>query len=139
MFLFLIGGLPFIHLPARFLVYHVQFAAGAGLLCVMLHRAPIPTLVNGVLERIGRISFSMYVLHFALLAPVFTVARALTDSVVSRGGDVALLAIYYPLVVIATTACAVLTHEMIERPGMRIGRLVIASLQQRGNVIERPA
>jgi peptidoglycan/LPS O-acetylase OafA/YrhL len=138
-FLFLIAGLPFVHLPERFLVYHIQFAAVAGSLCILLHRAPVPILVNEALARIGRISFSMYVLHFALFAPVFAAARALTGVIVPTGGDMALLAIYYPLLVVATAACAILAHAVIERPGMRLGRRVIARLRQRTSMVERPA
>jgi exopolysaccharide production protein ExoZ len=133
--LFLIAGLPLAHVPERFLVYHVQFGVGAGLLCILLHRAQVPILVNGVLERIGRVSFSMYVLHFALFAPVLAAARAL----VPAAGDVVLLAVYYPLLVAATFTCAAVTYAAIERPGMRLGRWLIARLQQRRALAERPA
>lgn len=139
LFLFLVAGLPFVHLPERFLVYHVQFGAVAGLLCILLRRAPAPILVNGLLAWIGRISFSMYILHFALFAPVFATARVLAGAVAPAGGDLVLLAIYYPLLVAAAAGCAAVTHEAIERPGMRLGRRLVARLQQRGAVLTRPA
>jgi len=136
-FVFLVAGLPLVHLPERFLVYHIQFGAGAGLLCILLHRAPVPILVNGAMTRIGRISFSMYVLHFALFAPIFAVARAEIDAIAPTSGAMALLAIYYPLLVAATAACATFTHAVIERPGTRLGRLVISRLRQHGDVVAR--
>ena len=52
-------------------------------------------------------------------------------------GGVVLLALYYPLLVAATAACAAITYAAIERPGMRLGRLLILRLQQRGAVVER--
>jgi peptidoglycan/LPS O-acetylase OafA/YrhL len=139
LFLFLVAGLPLAHLPESFLVYGVQFAAGAGLLCILLHHAPVPILVNPALARIGRISFSMYILHFALFAPVFAIARMLAGAIDPSSGGTFLLAVYYPLLVVATAACAAVTHTAIERPGMRLGRRVIARLQRHGAALERPA
>jgi peptidoglycan/LPS O-acetylase OafA/YrhL len=139
LFLFLVAGLPLAHLPESFLVYSVQFAAGVGLLCILLHQAPVPLLVNWLLARIGRISFSMYILHFALFAPVFAVARALAGAIDSSSGDTFLLAVYYPLLVAATAACAAGTYAAIERPGIRLGRLIIARLHRLGAVVQRPA
>ena len=134
-FLFLVAGLPQWHLPEAVLVYHTQFAVLAGLLCVLLHRSPAAILVNPVLAGIGRISFSMYILHFALFAPVFGLAQQLAGPTAS---GVELLAVYYPLLLAATAACAAATYQAIERPGMRLGRLLILRLQQRSAVVERP-
>ncbi len=129
-FLFLVAGLPQWHVPESVLVYHAQFAALAGLLCVLLHRAPAAMLVNPILAGIGRISFSMYILQFALFAPIFALAQALAGSV----SGAVLLAVYYPLLLAATAACATITYTAIERPGMRLGRFLILRLQQRGAV-----
>ncbi len=134
-FLFLVAGLPLWHLPEIILVYHVQFAALAALLCILLHRVPGPILVNRALAGIGRISFSMYILQFALFTPVFGLAEKLAGRAAS-GSET--LALYYPLLVGATAACAAVTYAAIERPGMRLGRLLILRLQQRGGAIERP-
>jgi peptidoglycan/LPS O-acetylase OafA/YrhL len=122
LFVFMVAGLPLWHLPDRVFVYHGQFAALAGLLCVLLHGTPVPILVNAVTIWIGRVSFGIYLFHFALFAPVLAAARLL----VGDAGDVALLALYYPLLVLAATAVASLTHVAIELPGIRLGRRVIA-------------
>jgi peptidoglycan/LPS O-acetylase OafA/YrhL len=127
-FLFLMAGLPLVHLPALVLVYQTQFAALAALLCVLLHHAPTPVLVNAASAKLGRISFGMYVLHFALLAPIFAAARALAAALVPADNGVVLLAIYYPLLVTVTAACASITYVTIERPGLRLGRLIITRL-----------
>jgi peptidoglycan/LPS O-acetylase OafA/YrhL len=132
LFLFLFLGLPFAHLPEQIVVYHVQFAAGAALLCTLLHRLPMPILVNPPLVWLGQISFSMYVLHFALFAPIFAAAQ----HVAAGAGDLALLGIYYVLLVAAAAACAALAHEAIERPGMRLGRRIVARLQGRRLALE---
>jgi peptidoglycan/LPS O-acetylase OafA/YrhL len=131
LFVFLVAGLPFIHLPESILVYHVQFAVGACLLCLMLHSGPPQCLVNAAIVFVGRISFSMYILHFALLAPVFATARALTGAIFSGFSDVLLLSLYYPLLVTVTACCAAITHGAIELPGIRFGAYVVAELSRR--------
>jgi peptidoglycan/LPS O-acetylase OafA/YrhL len=134
-FLFLVAGLPQWHLPDSVLVYHTQFAALAGLLCVLLHWAPAAILVNPVLAGIGRISFSMYVLQFALFAPVFGLAQSLAGP---AANGVALLVVHFSLLLAATAVCATVTYNTIERPGIRLGRLLIQRLQQRGAVVQNP-
>lgn len=123
---FLCLGLPLVHLPEAILAYQLQFGALAGLLCVLLHRAKIWLLVNEPLIGVGRISFSMYILHFALFAPVLAIARDL----VSGASDVVVLAVYYPLLVAAAAGLASITHALIERPGIRFGRFLVAQLER---------
>jgi peptidoglycan/LPS O-acetylase OafA/YrhL len=126
-FLFLVAGLPLAHLPEGVLAYHLQFGAVAGLLCILLERSAPRVLVNQPIARLGRISFSLYVLHFALFAPVFALAGVLAPG----WSGPALLALYYPLLLAAATAAAALTHAAIERPGMRLGRMIVTRLHQR--------
>jgi exopolysaccharide production protein ExoZ len=121
-FLFLVAGLPLAHLPEGVLAYHLQFGAVAGLLCALLERGTPRFLVNEPIARLGRISFGLYVLHFALFAPVFAVARFLAPG----WGGPALLALYYPLLLVAAGAAAAVSHAAIERPGMRLGRMIVA-------------
>ena len=136
LFLLLVFGLPLWHLPEDWLVYHVQFAAAAALLCVLLARSPVPILVNGVLAKIGRVSFSMYVLHFALLAPVLAAVRRLVGPDAS---GLRVLAVYYPLLVAISVACAAVTYAAIEQPGIALGRRLAGWRQRRGAVFERTA
>jgi exopolysaccharide production protein ExoZ len=96
------------------------FSIGAAILCVLLHRCPSPILVNAAVSRIGRVSFSMYILHFALLAPVFftvlTVLRRLNS-------DFALVfPVYYLVLVGVTFALASITFILVESPFMSLGR-----------------
>jgi peptidoglycan/LPS O-acetylase OafA/YrhL len=135
-FLFLVVGLPVIHLPDAILAYHVQFAAVASVLCILLHRAPVPILVNPLLIGLGRISFSLYILEFALLAPVLVAAEALAGP---QASDLRILAWYFPLLTVVGAACATATYFVIERPGMWLGRRLIAVLAQHWTALQRPA
>jgi peptidoglycan/LPS O-acetylase OafA/YrhL len=134
-FLFLVAGLPFVHLPESILVYYVQFAAVACALCILLHRMSVPAVANKPLCWIGRVSFSMYILHFALLAPVMAASKAFAEAINPGFGDTFLLGVYYPLLVIVTIACSLVTYAAIEQPGIRLGRLAIARLQKRSGDI----
>jgi peptidoglycan/LPS O-acetylase OafA/YrhL len=135
-FLFLVAGLPIIHLPDEILAYYVQFAALASVLCILLHRAPMPVLVNPLLIGLGRISFSLYILEFALLAPVLVAAEALAGR---QASDLSILAWYFPLLTVVGAACATATYFAIERPGMWLGRRLIAVLTQYRAGLQYPA
>ena len=69
----------------------------------------------------------MYVLHFALVAPAFGVASALSR-MFGQVSDTALLAVGYPLLLAASFGCACITYTLIERPFIRLGRSLIAFL-----------
>jgi peptidoglycan/LPS O-acetylase OafA/YrhL len=112
-------------LPQTHYFSYVVFSACAAVLCVILHFAPSPILVNRVMSRVGMVSYSIYVLHFAFLAPTFAVARWLAPP---GGGDLALLAIYFPLLTGVSFLAATLTWRLIEQPGIAIGRQLIGRL-----------
>jgi peptidoglycan/LPS O-acetylase OafA/YrhL len=103
------------------------FSACAAVLCVLLHRTSNPILVNAVMARIGRVSFSMYVLHFALLAPLFFAVLATLRSLNTDFSVV--FPVYYVMVVGVTFALASVTFMLIELPFMRFGRRVVLGLR----------
>ena len=69
------------------------------------------------MERIGLVSFSMYVLHFALLEPSYNIAGLVWD-----GRDAVFLVLYYGVLTATTFALATLSHRFIERTFMRWSR-----------------
>jgi exopolysaccharide production protein ExoZ len=105
------------------------FSACAAGLCVLLHRSPTSILVNPVMARIGRVSFSMYILHFALLAPVFRLVITVLRMFMETRNDVVIMAVYYPLLVGVTFVAASVTFALIEAPFMALGRRLIARLR----------
>jgi exopolysaccharide production protein ExoZ len=104
------------------------FSAGAGILCVLLHRSPTPILVNRVIARIGRVSFSMYILHFALLAPVFTLVVTMLRAL--NGTTAMVFPVYFPLLLAATFVASSITFALVEAPFMMLGRKSIAWLRR---------
>jgi peptidoglycan/LPS O-acetylase OafA/YrhL len=130
--LFVIMILMYTYVDTRWLPSATIFSACAAGLCVLLSRSPTPILVNSVMARIGRVSFSMYILHFALLAPVFggvvTILRML------NANSAAILPVYYPALVGATFAAACITFVLIEARFMALGRQLIAWLRREGSL-----
>ncbi len=122
LFLGLVVVLPFVHLPTWLVIYRIQFAALAAILCVALRCFPVKLIVNPMTIRLGRVSFSMFVFHFALLAPALRVAEGVADKFDPAHSDVLVLLIEYPILVTAAFALASVTFAVIEQPSIHIGR-----------------
>ena len=85
-----------------------------------LGRFPTRVLVNPLLIWIGKLSFSMYLTHFAVLAGF----RAIGVSAQFRIGDGSAL-LHYLLVVAATAGVSAISYRVVERPGIDFGRRLI--------------
>jgi len=77
-------------------------------------------LVNPVIRHLGKVSFSAYLIHFALLGPVTIFARSIGVT-----GPWA-LAVVLPALVLATTMIATVSFLIIEQPAINLGRRVVA-------------
>jgi peptidoglycan/LPS O-acetylase OafA/YrhL len=126
--LLLILVVPFANVGPFELALHVILTAtlGAGL-CRAFHEtgAVNAFVVNRGLARIGTVSFSMYIVHFALLSTAF----ALTARVVHSRG---ILFMAGDFLVLTTLAFAVsnVTYELIEAPFIRLARRMTASARR---------
>lgn len=101
------------------------FAAMAAGLCVLLHAGAPRLLVNAATAGLGRISYSLYLVHFALLAPCYGIAVRLFGPP-DPSGAMGFLAGYFALLAGAGTLCAMAGHRFVERPGIAAGRWLIA-------------
>lgn len=101
----------------------VTFALGATLLAWSLVQRPVVVLVNPVLCFLGKISFSIYLAHFAvldLLAPLFSHAVQLPGR------------LQFPTLLAVSLAAVVpisaLTYRLVEFPGQQWGRRLSLTL-----------
>lgn len=132
----MIGGtvtlLPFILFPlirpasplTHAVPSHIVMGALFAVLALVLARFPLRALVNPLIIQLGKISFSMYLLHFS----VIEVCTRL--GVVDRfpKGDVS--CILFSLFVAAITALlSYMTYRLVERRGVRLGNRLIARLE----------
>ncbi len=73
-------------------------------------------LVNAAIIHMGRISYSAYFVHFALLA----YADVLAERYAPSGAPA--FAVAFPIVFVATIVIATATYTFIERPSIKLGR-----------------
>jgi peptidoglycan/LPS O-acetylase OafA/YrhL len=92
----------------------------------MLTRFPVRVLVNQPIIQLGKISFSMYLFHFAVIElyeRLGIVARF------PKGDGSSIL--FYLCVVATTAPLSYLTYIWIERRGVACGNRLITNLEQR--------
>jgi peptidoglycan/LPS O-acetylase OafA/YrhL len=99
-------------------------ATWLAMIAVALHSFPTKALVNKPLEYMGKISFSLYLVHFSAL---FYLDKFGVKASFQKGN---ISSICYFLIVL-TSGCIIATifHVWVERPGIRLGTRVIHHLE----------
>lgn len=100
------------------------------LLLIILTQKAYPLFSNKILAKIGRVSFSLYLMHFVMMT-FFNRHGWMTwvkiDSTLSA-------ACYFVLAYLSIFAlsyiCSVITHKFIEIPGQNLGKKLIQKLNQ---------
>jgi peptidoglycan/LPS O-acetylase OafA/YrhL len=116
---------------SRLLPKHVAYAFAFGLLLLGLAQYPARLFVNVFMCRLGQLSFSAYLVHFAAL---FAVRRAVMGTPIwSRMplGDLGRFALLATGGLVLTYAVSSLTHRWIEKPGIQLGKRLIRKLETR--------
>jgi peptidoglycan/LPS O-acetylase OafA/YrhL len=109
-----VAVLPFQPVPALYLIRHLLFA-GVVAIAVSLAAAHPPTvLTSRVMRRIGEVSYSMYLVHFALLAVSLRMAEWLVSAL-----DVRTMLLHFFFTLIGSFAVASVTYRYVERPAIR--------------------
>jgi peptidoglycan/LPS O-acetylase OafA/YrhL len=90
---------------------------------------PTKVLVNAVTRYLGDISYSGYLVHFAVLDIGERVLRHFLTGVTRH--PLAHLALLYAGVVLGSVVAATAMHRLVEEPARRAGRLLIAGLEKR--------
>jgi peptidoglycan/LPS O-acetylase OafA/YrhL len=113
------------------LPHHFEMAFAFLLMALVLRRLSWNHLPGKVLRHIGKVSFSLYVCHWAVLH-WFGKAGWLAVPV-DQGMAYAALGYLWrlALVVAVATLVSTLTYRLVEQPGIRLGERLIARLQQR--------
>jgi peptidoglycan/LPS O-acetylase OafA/YrhL len=113
-------------LPLRFAWLPV--AAGLSFVCLFALFARLPALSPRWLRRLGELSFSIYIVHFLF---AHKLVYAVAAEVVAAIGPVVATLLFVPATVLASAALARLSERWVERPGIALGRRVIAALRAR--------
>ena len=104
-----------------------HFIAG-GLFCtfaILLANWPTRLLVNKITTTLGKLSFSMYLTHFAILTYFSSFGFT---SILPKSNLASLL--YFLCVVIAASVVSLFSYRYIEKPGIAMGKRLIEKREQ---------
>ena len=93
---------------------------------------PTRLLVNAATRYLGEISYSGYLVHFAVLDIAARVIRHFLRPVTPH--PVLFLTLLYAAVVLGSTAVATVARQLVEEPARLAGRRVVAALERRSAV-----
>jgi peptidoglycan/LPS O-acetylase OafA/YrhL len=110
---------------------HMLFGIAFLLLGWSLCLYPNPLLVNRAMCHLGKVSYSAYLTHFAVLDLVLGATRHPSLGRVGSVPPTARFLIELILVVACTTAVSTVTHHLIEVPGINAGRKLIRAIEAR--------
>ncbi|WP_339540584.1 acyltransferase family protein [Pseudomonas sp. RA_5y_Pfl1_P24] len=127
----IVGGLLFCFLSVKFwtlshkpVTHDVYAGAMFAVLFVLVAYYPVRILVNKFMIGLGKLSFSMYLTHFAVLS-LFTKLGVV--SLLGSGNKESVA--YCFLVLLVSAGISLLTYNFIERPGVSLGRRLIERLE----------
>lgn len=81
-------------------------------------------LVNSMINRIGRMSYSLYLVHFGV---IFLLKSFLSDLLIVENKNLSLV-IAFVLVTAASLLLSMLSYQLIEKPGMALGKRLIRNI-----------
>lgn len=115
-----------LHFPPYSVDNYIFIGMGLAIFAGLLALYPNGWLVNEVIVRIGKISFSMYLTQFAVIG--FFSRFGFTARFPS--GDLS-CGLYYLIVVAATASVSYVFYRTIETPGIHLGKRLIDYLERR--------
>ncbi|MFY0732298.1 acyltransferase family protein [Pseudomonas sp. NFX15] len=127
-----IGGAAFVVLLAEFwyqsqslISHHVIAGCLFALFAIFLAYNPVKVLVNRVTVLFGKLSFSMYLIHIAVLKLI----GMLGVTALFGGGNKESL-LFFLVVLVISAGISWVTYHLIEKPGITLGRKLIDRLEE---------
>jgi peptidoglycan/LPS O-acetylase OafA/YrhL len=104
---------------------HVVAGIAFAMFAIFLSVYPLKIFVNFVTVYLGKVSYSTYLLQFAVLQLFGSlgVSNALSNSNIGSG-------IHFLLLVLVTALIASVSFRIIEKPGIRLGEWVIRKINR---------
>jgi peptidoglycan/LPS O-acetylase OafA/YrhL len=127
----IVGGTLFTALLLEFtyasykLPHHLVGGGMLAIFTLLLMHWPIRLFVNKVTTALGKISYSMFLTHFAILA---FFSRLGFNDLFPKSNIASFL--YFLCVVLSATGISYFCHKHIEKPGIAFGTRLIAKLEQ---------
>jgi len=111
--------------PPYYLVYGIAWF----FLLVGLSKLPIKILVNKPIEWIGKMSFSLYLIHFATIYWIEQWIPSSIFHITHFSNAILLFCGYYLLTLLSSTSIAYLTYRFIEVPFQHYGKRLITKMK----------
>jgi peptidoglycan/LPS O-acetylase OafA/YrhL len=119
-------------LPVAYLIFSMVFVV----LILGLSIYPTKLIVNPLIRYTGTVSYSAYLVHFAVIQIVASMSNEFLQSATSSEGAVLRLALYYVVCWGLTLVVATATYKLIELPFQRLGKRLISRLQSRSRALQ---
>jgi len=103
----------------------VPFTAGLAFVFLYNIFSNVKALNPFILQKIGQVSFSMYVLHFVF---AWYGVKYLNRQLGEIGRPIILFGVYYIITVVLTFVLAVISEKYIEKPGILMGKRLAQKL-----------
>jgi peptidoglycan/LPS O-acetylase OafA/YrhL len=86
-------------------------------------------LGNPPIRYLGKVSFSAYLWHFAVLGSLAKLTKSGFDPLMLAAGPhgFSFFCVFFPFLVIVTTVLSTLTYRLVERPIIRFGEKLLNS------------
>ena len=100
---------------------HVVFSAGLSAIVVFLSMYPSAVVVNSVTLFLGKLSYGLYLIHFAT---IHFLAKVFAAHVGDRG-DIQSIAVFF-LTACVSALLAAVANRVVEEPGIALGKRIVA-------------
>lgn len=110
--------------------YHFIYSLVFAIIVIIQSKDPIKLLSNNILAKVGKVSFSMYLVHFAVLSILDKLNWIDILPASNSISTVAYIIITYFVVFIAAFTISSLTYKFVEKPGMNLGKILVKKLDK---------
>jgi peptidoglycan/LPS O-acetylase OafA/YrhL len=109
-----IFAIPFSPIPQWYFRAHLQFSTLVAVVVALSAVYPPWIFTSRLMYKIGQVSYSMYLVHFAILAPSLSLAELLIPA-----DNWKTMAVHFALTVAASLILSCFTYSVIEQPAIR--------------------
>jgi len=104
---------------------HILFSLLFALILIIQNKYSFKALSNKLLASVGKVSFSMYLVHFGVIYMFNRIGFNHIINVTSYGTSILNFILMYLIVAICAYAIASITYRLVEVPGQNLGRRLI--------------
>lgn len=112
----------------RTIPYHFFYSMAFFLLLITLSKKQYRIFSNKIMANIGKVSYSMYLIHFIFVGLVVKYGSHILPDITGTGMALVKFVIVYFIIFICSYIVSQFTYQLIETKGQNLGRKLIKSL-----------